>query len=291
MPTKRSVLVAFSDTHCGHKLGVCAPGTIIKEYDEKGELYDKEVELNPAQEYLWNLMERGRKEIGKFAGTDRIDVLFGGDPINGKSIPHNNFTSSQSNQETVAADMFTPWLKDSRVRAFRMASSTQMHINYEHSGDAGVEKALRKAYPHRDIKLVRHAKMNIGGVLVDLAHHGSRGESIRDWLDGNQTRLYLQDIYYKSLRNGAELPRLVLRGHVHTRSEEWVIKFHQDRRVKILGCTLPSFQLMTAYAEQATKSEEWVTNGLVAFEIIDGEIYGDPHWFTETRDISAKEIL
>lgn len=289
--THRRILVALSDPHGGHQLGICAPGTIIKEYDEKGELYDKEVELNPAQEYLWNLLERGRKEVKKLAGKDQIDIFFGGDPINGNRIPHNNFTSSQSNQELVAANVLEPWLSDKAVINFRMASSTQLHINYEHSGDAGVERILRERHKNKNIRLVRHGKVRVGEVLVDFAHHGPRGESIRDWLDGNQLRLYMQDIFYKSLRNGVELPTLVLRGHVHTRVEEWLIRFIRDKKIKMIGCTLPSLQLLTAYAEMATKSEDWITNGIVAFEVVNGILAGEPIWLTETRDITSKENL
>lgn len=287
----RRVVVSFSDTHCGHVLGIAAPGTLLQKHDEKGALYEEEHIQTPPQKYLWNLLRKGKDEVKYLAGSDKVHLFFGGDPVNGDAKGWDgNFTNSETNQTAVATDVIDDWVREKWIASVRLASSTARHVFNDKSADYSILRELRRRNKGKDMRLVRHGKSNVGGAIVDFAHHGPLGESIRDWLDGRQMRYYLDDLFYKSLRYETDLPTIVLRGHVHTRSEEWAIKFMGDKRLKMLGCTLPSMQLLTDYAEKVTRSEEWVTNGVLAIEVIEGQP-NEAFWFTETRDISVREEL
>jgi hypothetical protein len=48
--------------------------------------------------------------------------------------------------------------------------------------------------------------------------------------------------------------------------------------------------MMNDYARKVTKSKAYIINGMVAFEIIDGDIR-PPVWLTETHDIRTKEVI
>lgn len=291
MPAKRAIVAAFTDTHCGHVLGIAAPGSLLIQYDEKGRQFEEPHEQTPPQKYLWGLLRKAKTEILKLAGKDPVHLFFGGDPVNGDArMWGGNFTNSETNQVILATDVLDDWVKEPWIKSVRMASSTDRHTFNEKSADYGLLRQLRSRNKGKDIKLVRHGKAWVSGALVDYAHHGPKGESIRDWLDGRMMRYYLDDLFYKSLRMGVELPNVILRGHVHTRSEEWLVKFRGDDPVRMLGCTVPSLQLLTDYAEKVTGSEEFVTNGAIAIEVINGQP-SKVHWFTETTDISTKETI
>ena len=63
-----------------------------------------------------------------------------------------------------------------------------------------------------------------------------------------------------------------------------------DERIKVVGITVPSFQMMTGHAQKATNSEQEITNGMVNLEIEDAKIT-DVHWYTKTRSLPARENL
>src|SRR3990167_7692675 len=210
--TKRAIVACFSDTHCGHRLGIAAPGTLLQTYDAKGELTEEEHEQNHAQKHLWALLQNGKESVMKLAGGDKVHLFFGGDPVNGDAKTWSgNFTNSESNQVALAFDVINDWARESWVSTVRMASSTARHAFNDKSADYMLVKALKKDNPKKDIALVRHGKSKVGGAIVDFSHHGPKGESVRDWLDGRQMRYYLDDLFYKCLRNEIEMPSLVLR--------------------------------------------------------------------------------
>ena len=61
--SKARLLVVLSDLHCGHRLGLLAPGTELLEIDEKGRATAWVPSLGPVQQYLWELYEGQIRDI------------------------------------------------------------------------------------------------------------------------------------------------------------------------------------------------------------------------------------
>ena len=85
-------------------------------------------------------------------------------------------------------------------------------------------------------------------------------------------------------------PSLVLRGHYHTYVKEtlWIGGEAEDYESILI--VVPSLCMIDEHARKITRSTYQITNGMVAVEIIDGQIH-KTHKFAETIDIRTKEEL
>jgi len=144
---------------------------------------------------------------------------------------------------------------------------------------------LRTGY----IKPLAHSLVNIDGVEFDVAHHGP-GAGIRQWTRGNQARYYLRSLMWQEFKAGNRPAKVYLRGHYHTFVHEVVSEQFCGETFVCHLIVLPSWCGMTEYARQATHSQYEVTNGMVAFEIVNGELV-EVHPFYRTLDLRVKESL
>lgn len=291
---KRFIVLFFSDTHGGQTLGLLNPDTIIMEEgpDENGiiQLSPLPVALNASQKYLWDLYISQIDQVKKLAGKDEIIVIHNGDVTQGQKYWDSLLYSSIVNQIIIAEYNMRPMLEIPNVKTMRMTWGTSSHIFGEGTSPTLVQRNLSIIFPKKDIKTVKHGLIDVDGVVIDFAHHGP-SKGIRAWLSGNQFRYYLKSIFFDELLADSKPPDVFVRSHFHTRVIEKINEFTDKwGQLEIIGIITPSFTMMNDYGRQATRSKNTVSNGMVAVEIINGEIE-KVHWFTETKDIRRKEKL
>ena len=286
---KRAIIAAFGDQHGGHLLGLLNPETKIKIEDQSGRKYWHTFDLNPPQEHLWKLYTDGIENVKKLAGKDPVVVLELGDLTQGKKYISQWVSTRLSDQIFIAEANMLPWFKLKNLVAVRLVKGTDSHGFGEGSADLTVEGLLQRRFPKRNIETLFHGLGDVLGISVDYAHHGPYTGS-RNWLKGNVARYYLRSAMMDEIQAGNHPPHLYIRGHYHSYAEEYLRISNANHVYKSWLTVLPSFCMLGDYARQATRSQFSVTNGMVAYEVIDNRIV-DIHTFFETVDIRTKEIL
>jgi hypothetical protein len=143
---------------------------------------------------------------------------------------------------------------------------------------------------HADASAIHHLRIDVGGVLFDVAHHGP-GAGSREWLRGTVARYYLRSRALQDInRLGIEPATVYLRFHHHVWLHESLEVYvnGEPRWVHLVVC--PSYCGLNQYARQVTQSAPELTNGLVVFLVEDGRLL-EVKPFIETRDLRAREKI
>lgn len=286
---KRVILAVASDKHGGHKLGLLNPETILEYEDSAGNLIEWTPELEPFQQYLWNLHEEHVKEIKKLAGKDEIVLIDNGDLTAGNKYPHEQVSTRIADQFDIASWNLYPWLDLKNVKTLRITKGTGAHSFGEGSSEIIVQRRLQERYPKKDIRTIYHGLAKIGEILVDYTHHGPTTGS-RNWLKGNEVRYYMKSLVEDELDLGNPPPDLIIRGHFHEYIEEYLVKMFQGKRHKIQMNIIPSYCGIDDHARKVTKSKYILQHGMVCYEIVNGKIFDTVPMFN-TIDIRTKEII
>lgn len=283
---RRIILAAEADHHGGSKGALLNPETQLSSYDEKGRpLKPQPVILNESQTYLWELRQQNIKKTLDLAGNDEIMVIVNGDITQGNKHPGLLISNRVADQILIAEANMRPWLQHKNVNNLRVAVGTAAHNFLAGTSEVLLWDKFQSEYPKKDIKVVYHGDAVYNGLQVDYAHHGP-GPGIRNWLKGNVARLYLQSLMLDCVVRHIEPPGLVLRAHYHVP----VRAFNE-----LNGCVgwlyiLPSYSMLDDHATQSAQSPGFITHGMVAFEIIDGELVSQ-HKFYQEIDVRSKEEL
>lgn len=281
MNYKRDIIWCMSDPHAWFKLGLLNPDTII--HDPQGT--EQRVNLNASQTWLWDVYQRGRKQVIDLADGDPIHSFFLGDISHGNKHISEQMSTSVSAQIEAAEWIMYPMLDMPNVKTLRMAAGTGAHVFGEGSAEILVAEHLKWKYPKVDIRVMYHGLAKIQGVNIDFAHHGPN-VSKQPWNRGSGAKNYLKSMQQEDFNLGRDMADLVLRGHYHEFVKEWnSLQGHEAWIV-----VMPPMCLAGDYTIQAVKSLTYVSPGTVAVEIINGKII-DIHSFTETLDIREIERI
>jgi len=268
------IIVALSDEHAGFKLGCFNP---------ESDLIDGPWKLTASQEFLWALKQNAVKFIKRFAGNDPITIIHCGDPAHGLRYPTELVSTAPVDQVRIAVANWRPLLNLSNVMRVRCATSTEAHSMGESSTDHLIADVLRNEYPGINFAVTHHGLISIDGYTIDFAHHGP-GPGSRVWLGGNVARYYLTNIILASMLSDTRPPDLVLRGHMHTYTDEIVTKGKYRSRI----ITLPALCMPGRHAIQVTQSIPSVTVGMMVFKIDGGRLVDERQLF-QTIDLREKE--
>ncbi len=186
---RRVIVLAESDAHAGHKLGLCNPDTVLLSDDK--EIYGPSLEK--FQRYLWDLRTEYLAWVADFAAGDEIIHIHGGDITHGKKYPDQLMESRLSDQPTIAHHNMIPAYSLPNVTTGRIIIGTSLHVFGEGSSEIMVAEKLRAQFPEMDIWPIAHSLINIAGTgrTLDIAHHGP-GAGIREWTHGNVATNYLK---------------------------------------------------------------------------------------------------
>lgn len=290
MKTKRRILALFADTHGGHKLGLLNPATVLHDEAEDGTLVPYTPQLTQVQYYLWSLYEQHLEQTFDLAGKSEIVVIHNGDIGQGDKYVEHLVSTRKADQLDIAYYNMKPWLESKNVKTMRLAKGTGAHVFSEGSLTITAARLLQAQYPKKNIKPLYHGLADIDGVEVDYAHHGPYPGN-RRWLKGNVARYYLRDLMEDEIASRGRVPDLVVRAHYHEIvTESLTIRSNGNCYTSHL-IVLPSYCGLGDHAHRATRSTHKVTNGMAAYEIVDGELNPKPYEFTETVDLRTKEVL
>lgn len=275
-------VVVLSDLHCGHRLGLLAPGTELLDPSSQPEEPGYWVpSLGPTQVYLWDLY---RAQMGAVLarGYDVVLVV-NGDLTHGVKYGAGVFTNSIYDQCVVAEWCLDPWLEGG-VRTVRIVRGTASHT-VDGSTESMIARSLGARYPKADVGIAGHGLFTIGGVRFDVAHHGP-SQGIREWTSGNQCRYYLRSLMFGEIGRGRTPPDWVIRSHYHG--------FMPAERVHAAGHTseivlTPCFCGMSDHGRQATRSAFIQTHGLIVFAIEEGRCAMEA--MIESLDLRERETL
>jgi hypothetical protein len=281
----KKYLVDIADTHGGHKLGLCNPTVTLYDEDEQGALTPYTPRLTASQQYLWTLYKGGLDASLRLANGADVLVLHNGDLTQGNKHPEQQMSTRAADHLAIAEANLSVWLERDNVRYMRLSAGTGAHNFGEATSDIVLAGKLKALYPTKDISVCYHSLLEYNGLSIDYAHHGPHPGS-RTWLNGNTARFYLRDLMLREICAGRIPPRLVLRAHYHQLVDETVTVGKYTSRIFVS----PSFCMLGDYAIQRTQSPIEICNGMLIFEITDGDLTGVKK-FTNTLDVRTKEKI
>ena len=286
--SKRRIVVGFSDTHAGHKLGLMPANVQLLDEDERGQPTVWTPRQTAVQEWLEEHYQQDIQGVKDLAGRDEIIVIHNGDLTWGKRHPEGLISTRDADQLTIAIANMRPWLELKNVKKMRLIYGTQSHEFGEGTAPTLITSQLKALYPKKNIQSLRHGLFAIDGVGFDVAHHGPTGGK-RQWTSGNQLRYYLKSLMNDEILRGRTPPKVVLRSHYHGYYHETVRVYGEQEWASDIFIT-PAYCGMTHYAAQATRSAYLLGCGLIAFEIVDGELR-KVHPFWRSVDLRTTEEL
>ncbi len=284
----RNLILALSDLHSGHKLGLLTPHLQISD-DIAGNEEPTTFQLNFAQRALWEQAERLIEFTKEYAGGDEITLLIHGDITQGLKRPRELVSTRLSDHLMIALQNIDFFVKELNVVRIRLAKGTGSHVFEEGTSEIQVGEMLKLKYPHLDIKTTYHGLMDIDGVTLDYAHHGpSTGRRI--WLGGNEARYYLRDIMLRDIMAGKTPPRIFIRGHYHTWCKETLTISVGNTDYESTLIVTPSMCFPDDFTQQAIKSPQGITFGAVLLELFDGQLISTQR-ITQSLDVRLKEEI
>jgi hypothetical protein len=275
----------FADAHCGHKLGLLNPETVL--VGSEG-LWTPG--LTEVQRYLWSWLEKCRADLlDRLRGKQRVILVHDGDLGQGSAFPHTLVSIEPKDQVMIAAAMLRPWLNIPNVVALRIMAGTDAHSMGASSIEVLVAEMLTREYPNTDVQVRWHVRLRVDGVLFDVAHHGPMAGS-RTWLRGNVARAYLRDRMEHDFRRGYAVPRMYVRAHAHD------FLYIEDELEGVPGgcrsglLLLPSFCGLSDHGRKATQSAPELVTGMVFADVRDGLLV-DVHPMVQRLDLRTAEEL
>jgi hypothetical protein len=289
----RAIVVAEGDLHSGNKLGLMSPNTKLQEIilteDGKAHIQWYSPDLTKTQKVIWNVRQKGIKEIEKLAGNDPIILFELGDLTHGNSYASELVSHRVADQYTIAYYNLLEWYKLKNLKSVRFSIGTGSHVFGYGSSEITLTEKYKQEFPEIDTNIAYHWLIDVLGVQFDLAHHGA-GSGIRHWLRGNVARYYLRDIIYTEVFAGRTPPDVVLRAHFHTYVKEILFTSVENKEYESRLYVVPPLCIPGDYAIKVIKSVYNVQVGLLAFEVVDGQIR-DTFKFTQNFDTRIKEKL
>lgn len=265
---KRRILLALSDIHAGHRLGLLSPATVLVKEDDMGRVYYWTPQLGATQQWLWECYQSCLSDAADLAGDDELIVIHDGDATNGDAHGGNIPETTRADQREIAKANLEPLARLPQVRTVRLVTGTAVHV--PDCAEARVADDL-SALGVADVQAAHHERVTVDGVTFDLAHHGPHPGS-RDWLRGNTALYYLKSAIYQDRRLGKEPARCYIRGHFH----EYVPVPHEEiwggQRYRYDLTVIPSFCGLTDFARKVTRSSPALTVGMVAYVVQAGQL-------------------
>src|SRR3989304_9944628 len=105
MPTE--YVLFFPDPHCGSKLGLCNPATVLDYAGPNQKPDRKPVELREWQKFLWNkIVIPGLDDLAQRGGDNPVTIICGGDIIQGNLVSQSLISPKLEHQDIIATDVF-----------------------------------------------------------------------------------------------------------------------------------------------------------------------------------------
>jgi len=290
--SRRVIFLALADLHSGHTLALMSPDTILEEEDEHGRFVPYSPPLGALQRKLWPWFVGDVEKLKALAGKDEIIVALLGDLVQGKK--HRALLvgpqERAGTQVTIALANLAPILSLPNIKKVRILGGTAAHDGIGMGTSLAIAKAIRAMYPRLSVEVMYHLDASIDGLHIDSAHHGPPPGS-RVHLEGNIALAKLRDIvssYHK--RTGEVAARIHLRAHRHVYVSVPYRTMIEGAEYDFEMVLLPSWSGVGDFARQVTQSVDSQEFGMVAIEIVGGELI-KLHPFIHVLDLRSRETL
>jgi len=202
-------IAVISDLHCNSTVGLCPPYVAL---DDGGSYRPSK-----AQRWIWARWLEYVAAVGASHKRNggKLYIVFNGDMVDGDhhrttQIITNNITT----QGTIAIDAITPLLDLSPDYTF-VIRGTEAHAGRSAMDEEAIARDIgAEPEPETGNHSWWHLVANIGGVLIDFAHHGRTGS--RYWTRGNSTMSLAADMVMQYAARGDKMPQVAFRAHKHT---------------------------------------------------------------------------
>lgn len=279
----KRILLALSDMHAGHRLGLLSPETVLVREDDLGRILRWSPALGATQKWLWECYQSCISDAADLAGDAEIIVLHNGDATNGDNHGGCIPDVTRDDQRAIAVANLSSLVALRQVKKVRLITGTAVHV------PDCAEARIAAALDANDAKAAHHERVTIDGAAFDLAHHGPP-PGARDWLHGNVALYYLKSAVYADRRIGKAPSRAYLRGHFHAYVPAHFEEFWEGRRWEYDLTVIPSFCGLTDYARKVTRSRSYLEVGMVAYVIKAGRLVRiEP--FVHSLDLRMEEEL
>lgn len=280
---RRRVVVALSDLHCGLRLALLNPATVL--LDANGDEWTPS--LTATQRYLWDVYQGHVRDVADLANGDPVILLLHGDMTQGLIHWSGVWGTRLYDHIVGAVACLDPWVEVCNVQAVRLALGTEAHT-HEGTSEYLIARELSATQPKCNIGISQHYRLTVGQAVLDIAHHGP-GAGIRQWTTGNVARHYLKSLMLEEIVNQNAPPDVVIRGHVHQWVRETV--YLETRAGTVTGeiVVTPGYCGINPFARKITRSSLTQTHGLAAIEV-DGDRV-QVHKLTRMLDVRKAETL
>ncbi len=254
--TKPNLVIAVGDLHAGGTTAIAIPFTLAD---------GQTVNTSPYQDWLKTqfdaLVETAKQEaVGHW-----VTVLEGADRADG--VGHHGTTQTvgtRRDQRNMAKAILRD-LVSMADRAYALLG-TDSHVGSNGEEDQDIADKL-------DMEARTRWRLNIGGKLINWAHHATLGG--REWTIDNPLLTLAQTIEIQSLKRKQPVPDLILRHHVHRGRS-----IRATNGIRVVTC--PCWQFPTSWL-LAKDTEAWPDIGGVLYwpeqdrvEVIKYQLPDDP---------------
>jgi hypothetical protein len=248
------VIAAVSDIHAGGSTALC-PKTIS--LDDGGKY-----KASKAQQWIFQCWKDYWKRVGQVvkAESAKLYQVFDGDAVEGQHHHSTQILSGNPNAQAavLTACMEIPLaLKPAKMFWVR---GTETHVGASASAEERIADGLRRdkrpiiGDPETGTASWWHLRMEVNGVLIDVAHHGRTGQ--REHTRASQAVLHSHDILLSHVKAGHRPPDLCIRGHYHKFNDS-----HDACQVRVV--TSGAWQLKTSHVHKIAADSISDIGGLI----------------------------
>ena len=266
----RTIVAIPSDTHCGSTIGLCPPKQV--QLDDGGY-------YNPSRgqkEVLWKMWEQGWDRVRELRKKSRLIIVHNGDSVEGTHDHVMGVVSRRrETQERIHIDCMDWAFRKSKFKnddLLYYMRGTKWHVGRGAESDERIAEDL-DAIPSEASFSHYHLRLDVDGVLLDIAHHGVNAGT-RAWTKENALYHTIKSIYFDNVERNQPVPRAWIRSHYHV----WVDPpTYKGNHGKITGFITPSFQLITPFGIKVGKAIKLASIGLLILIIENGELDWECH--------------
>ena len=261
-------VLAYSDSHCGHCVGLCPPGYRWQ--------YPKTKEADPGR---WKACKAQRElhkwfvnEVDELREDHPLDICFAnGDMIDGRG-ERSSGTELVTTDLTTQGDMALWYLSFIKAKKYVMTYGTPYHTGEAEDQERIIAQKLRTKDWVESVRIGSHEWPEIYGVVFDMKHHISTSQIPHGRFTAiSKDKLWNSLWSIKGLQPDASI---VIRSHAHYNiyagTPDW------------FGLVLPSMQAM------GTRFGTRKCSGLVNIGFVHFDVYEDGSWLWQPHIADLK---
>ena len=250
----RYVIACVSDIHAGGTTAL-APERIA--LDDGGEYV-----ASKAQRWLWECWENTWKRVEEVRREKpcKFFAIFNGDLVDGYHHGTTEIISANPNPQAAVVNAALAIPLGMQPDHIVVVRGTEAHVGKSASAEERIADGLRRDRrpviidPDTKTSSWWHFRAELGGVLIDVTHHGRTGQ--REHTRGSAAVLHAHDILLAHAKSGDRHPDLCLRGHHH--------KFNDSGdSCPVRVVTSGAYQLGTSYVKKIAADSMADIGGLV----------------------------